>query len=196
MVYRVIIKTPQLWLVDDQPDVTGTLTGDGAAPNMLGATVRLVRPYLNQDLLTETAAALPDPGSGKFSVVVPFSFTQQDNGVIAVAVLIDSGARGTIDAGINAADTTVEEVMVTDIVSFTTVDVTETIGPIPANGRFLIDNEWIAYSLSGTTLTMTRGIFGTTATTHAINTECKFSQIKETATPYYPWQVLRKDALE
>ena len=181
MVYRVIIKTPQTWLVDDQPDIEGVLKGNGSAPNMLGATVRLVRPSLNADLLVETAAALPEPGSGKFSVVVPFAFTRQDNGVIAVAVLIDSGTRATIDTQLDPTDLT--------------VNITETTGTVPANGRFLINDEWIGYSKSGLTLTLTRGLFATTAATHLISTEGKFSQIKETATPYYPWQVLKKDAL-
>lgn len=183
MVYRNIIRTPQQWLIGDRADISGTITVDNGQPVLLGATVRLNRTYIEDDLMTETSASLPDPGSGQFSVNVGFDFFRQDNGTILVRALPDTGIRATLDAGISDTDPS--------------VDITATSGIIPASGWALINSEWTTFTYSAPTITFTeRGSFNTAAAAHLSGDTLSFSIVRETCTPYFPFKVLRKDAID
>lgn len=182
MLYTLIARLPLQWMIADQPTVTGSIRSDNGAPGLLGATVRLTRPYLSTDLIQEIAAALPNPGSGDFSVTASTPFTRQDSGNLLVSALPDSGARATIDAPITNISAS--------------VNVTVTAGALPAYGRALIDAEWVEFTYLAPTMTfLTRGYYRTIAASHLISSILQINTEKATCIPYPEYTVLRKDIL-
>lgn len=159
------------WIVGDKPNLTGTIRADGkkATTGLLGVTVTITRAA--GYLLTETFTSIDS--IAKFNLVLPNELVRQDVGRILVAVLVDSSDIATIDTAITGTSTS--------------VDIT---GTSPNSGYCKIDDEWMSFTVSGSTLTFTeRGVFNTIAASHVINSALSFADVKETATPWLSYNV-------
>ena len=167
-----------IWKVGDKPDVSGLITADGGIPALLGVTVRL---YASSGIIVPESAADYTLATGAFKLVLPEVLTQRKEGLVYVSALEDSTFTRTLSTGVSASDA-----------SDTLVGST---GNLQSTGFALIESEWVAYTISGTTITFTgRGQFNTTAATHASGVTVKFMSVKETCTPDYPFVV--KDVQE
>jgi len=174
MRYRADIDASALvWKVGDKPDVRGVITADGAIPALLGVTVRL---YAPSGVIVYESVADYTLATGAFKFILPESLTQSKQGLVYVSALEDSTYTRTLSAGVSATSS-----------SDTLVGST---GTLQSAGFALIESEWVQYTISGSTITfVTRGLFNTTAATHAASTVVKFASVKETCTPDYPFVV-------
>ena len=175
MRYRVEMdQNSLLWRVGDKPNITGTITGNGAVPTLLGVTVRMfsaLGEFLSERVATYTAL------DGTFESILPNKFDQRiTQGVVYVAALEDSAATRTLDAELSA--------------SALTAEISGATGTPQASGYALIDSEWVEYTYSGTTLTIVaRGVFNTTAAIHSVSSTVSFMSTKETAQPTYRFNI-------
>lgn len=174
MRYRADIDTNALiWKVGDKPDVRGIITADAGIPTLLGVTVRL---YASSGVIVSERIADYTLATGAFKLILPDVLTQRKEGLVYVSALEDSTYTRTLSVGVSASGT-----------SDTLVGST---GTLQSSGYALIESEWVAYTISGTTITLTeRGAFNTTAAIHASGVTVKFMSVKETCTPDYPFVV-------
>lgn len=174
MRYRADIDTSSLiWKVGDKPDVSGLITADGGAPTLLGVTVRL---YASSGIIVDERIADYTLATGAFKLILPAALTQRKEGLVYVSALEDSTYTRTLTTGVSASGA-----------SDTLIGST---GTLQNSGYALIESEWVAYTISGTTITFTgRGQFNTTAATHASGATVKFMSVKETCMPDYPFVV-------
>lgn len=179
MRYRAGIDTSALiWKVGDKPDVRGIITADEAVPTLLGVTVSL---YAPSGVLVEESIADYTLATGAFKFILPEVLTVRKQGLVYVSALEDSTYTRTLSAGVSPSGT-----------SDTLVGST---GTLQSVGFALIESEWVAYTISGSTITFTeRGLFNTTAALHNSGVTVKFASVKETCQPDYPFIV--RDVME
>lgn len=180
MYYSVSLdRSLNRWLVGDTPDVSGVIYSNGRrASDLLGVLVSANR--ARGVLFNERIGVLSSTEQGRFSFVFPNELKETTSGRLFVTVLADSGKSGTIQSTINDTDTSVG------------VDITDA----PVRGHCLIESEWCEYTASGSTITFVkRGAFGTTAASHTSGAAIKFSDVKETATPWNSYETVNRNNL-
>jgi hypothetical protein len=174
-VFNVSLNMPQSWVVGDKPDIEGTITKDGSpANNLLGATIRLLK-AIDIYLVAESIVTLGQNGQFQFVLPEALSEPEDSTGTIIVTAIEKSTATAQLDGQLasGAISATIKNIS----------------GSIPDNGWCLIENEWLSYTLSGSTLTISRGVFETTDATHATDTLIEFALFKETCIERYTFTI-------
>lgn len=174
MRYRADIdQNALIWKVGDKPDVSGTITADGAVPTLLGVTVRL---YAPSGVVVSERIADYTLATGAFKLILPEILTERKTGLVYVSALEDSTYTRTLSGAITTGSTS--------------ATLAGSTGTLQSSGFCLIDSEWIQYTLSGSTITfVTRGLFNTTTASHSDGATVKFVSVKETCVPDYTFQV-------
>lgn len=172
MRYRVRIYDDLKYIVGDRPRITGIVTADGAAPDLIGVTFSL-QSYENTTVL-ETLGSIDSTGEAQISLG---PLTRTETGRVLVKAYERKGSA-VLSAGISAADTS--------------VDINTTTGTIPESGFCTVGNEMMTYTLSGSTLTLVRGYLST-ASAHSLGDVIKFGNTAETCTPYEQYCVIRRE---
>jgi len=181
MIFDSDVLLPQNFQIGDKPDheriifERDALGNRDKAVNLFAATIRWPR-FSSGFIFVEQLMTLN--GGGKVTFKAPSALSIEAEGQIIVAALQDSGAVATLDVGID------------NVVA--SVDVTTSVGTIPATGFYKIESEHGEYTFSGSTVTFTdRGIFSTNAAAHGISSTITFAATKETVIPKLEFQVRR-----
>jgi len=185
--YRLQLNSSGLkWLIGDKPVVSGLVSAfdvDGpGSQDFLFGTLTLTWPGNLGDLVKESAIFFDT--DGHFSYDFVSAIDKERNGKVLAEVLPDSGATAAIDNGAGLVQ------------GATSIDIDTVVGTIPSKGWALIQLEVCAYTLSGSTLTLERGIFQTSDVAHADDTVIKFAQNKQACIPQtYEYEVRNKKYL-
>lgn len=171
MRYRVRINDYLNYIVGNRPRITGLVTADGAAPDLMAATV-ILQSYENTTL-PETLGTVDAAGNVSFNIP---ELTRTEQGRVLVNAYENAGSA-TLTAELS--------------VSATTIGVTGESTTLPENGFCKVNNEIMKYTLSGSTLTLIRGFVGNAAV-HASGDTVIFSNSVETCEPYERYTVIRK----
>ncbi len=182
MIYDSDVLLPQDFKIGDQPDHERTIFERTVpnqqripATNLFAATIRWAR-FSSGFTYVEQVMTLLQEGKVTWPAPSPLSIEQE--GQIIVAALPDSGAVATLDSSI--------------LSTAASVDVSTSMGTIPPNGFYRIDQEYGKYTFSGSTVTFTeRGIFQTNAADQLMLATIKFAPTKQTVIPELEFSVER-----
>ena len=168
MAYNFITDNPHQFLTGDKPTIYGQVSGNKRTLEAVTVTLTLTRQIEQRERAADT------DDSGNFTLILN-EFSQPDSGSVIVKALESDNGSAQLDGSIN--DT---------VTSLTLKSIT---GTVPTSGWLKINNEWMAFTRTGTSATVTRAQFGTTAASHTDSDSIRFADSITSLIPYYDWKV-------
>lgn len=168
MAYNFITDNSHQFLVGDKPTIYGNVSGNKRTLEGVTVTLTLTRQILQRERSANT-------DNDKYFNLILEPFSVPDSGSVIVAALESDNQSATLDGSISESDTTLNLASIS--------------GTLKDSGWLKIGEEWMSYALIGSTATVARGVFGTTAASHTDTAVVRFADSKTSLTPYYDWKV-------